>query len=78
MVGMLKNKIESQLEKEGHSLTKAWYSKTEVATEDGRHEGVKCSEHFVLFMTKEVLRKDQCQKEVCWTLEHNMIIESGR
>ena len=70
MVQTLKEKIERMLEREGQKLKKAWIDKEQAANENGMHEGVKHSQFFLLFMTKEVLHREWCLKELRWALKY--------
>jgi hypothetical protein len=66
----LGNLISERLKQLGERLTVVWIDKNQKATEEGMREGVRLSQHFILFLTKEVLTRDFCIKEICMALEH--------
>jgi hypothetical protein len=57
--------IEKELEKRGYGhLKKVWIDKKERATSSAMKEGVRRSRNFILFLTKEVLTREYCLREI--------------
>jgi hypothetical protein len=62
--------IEEKLKQQGKRLTGVWVDKSQKATVEGMHEGVRLSQHFILFMTKEVLTREFCLNEIHMALKY--------
>ena len=69
-VQWLGREIESRLEAERKLLTQVWIDKQQTATDKGMYDGVRLSQHFILYMTKEVLLSKYCLQETEWALKH--------
>jgi hypothetical protein len=69
-VQWLGGEIERRLEVEGKRLTRVWIDKQQTATDKGMYDGVRLSQHFILYMTKEVLLSKYCLQEIEWALKH--------
>jgi hypothetical protein len=69
-VQLLKEWIEKDLKKRRCRLTTVWVDKQECANPGGMNEGVRLSRNFILFLTKEVLSRDWCLKEIRNALKH--------
>ena len=69
-VQWLGREIERRLEAEGKLLTQVWIDKQQTATDKGMYDGVRLSQHFILYMTKEVLMSKYCLQETEWALKH--------
>jgi len=68
--------VEKKLQERGQRLTKVWIDKKACATPEGMHDGVRRSRNFVLFLTKDVLTRDWCLKEIRNALKYrkNVIV----
>jgi hypothetical protein len=66
----LGERIEKELKQQGKRLTGVWIDKNQKATEEGMHEGVRLSQHFILFLTKEVLTREFCLEEIRLALKY--------
>ena len=66
----LGERIEKELKQQGKRLTGVWVDKKQKATVQGMHEGVRRSQHFILFLTKEVLTRDYCLNEIRMALKY--------
>ena len=67
---LLGKQIEEKLKQQGKRLTEVWVDKEQKATGEGMHEGVRLSQHFILFLTKEVLTRDYCLNEIRMALKY--------
>ena len=66
----LGERIEKELKQQGKRPTETWIDKKQKATEEGMHEGVRRSHHFILFLTKDVLTREFCLKEIRLALKY--------
>ena len=66
----LGERIEKELKQQGKPLTGVWIDKNQKATEEGMHEGVRLSQHFILFLTKDVLTREFCRNEIRMALKY--------
>ncbi len=66
----LGERIEKELKQQGKRLTGVWVDKKQKATVEGMHEGVRRSQHFILFLTKEVLTREFCLNEIRMALKY--------
>ena len=66
----LGERIEKELKQQGKRLTGVWVDKKQKATVEGMHEGVRRSQHFILFLTKEVLTREFCLNEIRLALKY--------
>jgi hypothetical protein len=70
LVRWLGSEIERRLEAEGKLLTRVCIDKQQTATDEGMYDGVRRSQHFILYMTKEALLSKYCLQEIEWALKH--------
>ncbi len=66
----LGERIEKELKEQGKPLTKSWVDKKQKATVEGMHEGVRLSQDFILFLSKEVLTRPFCLNEIRMALKY--------
>jgi hypothetical protein len=63
--------MEKKLKELGKRLTEVWVDKGKKATPEGMHEGVRLSRHFILFLTRDVLKRDWCLNEIRMALKYH-------
>jgi hypothetical protein len=67
---LLGKQIEEKLKQQGKRLSDTWVDKQQKATVEGMHEGVRLSQNFILFLTKEVLTRAYCLNEIRMALKY--------